>query len=85
VPLRTVANFPLIPFMLDNGKNVALLTDVLEKMQRNEQQPGREAKRLKIRHNYDEDDVYERPRDSCKGGRRQWVATQDALMCLWVD
>ena len=51
------------------------------------EQPGRKAKRLKIRHNYDEDDVFERPRVNANksSGRLQWVATKDALMSLWVD
>ena len=62
------------------------MTDLLEKMNKNVEQPGREAKRLKIRHNYEEDDVFERPRASGKpGGRWQWVATKETLMSLWVD
>ena len=87
VPQRTEDNFPAIPFTNENGKRVALLTDLLEKMNKSVAQPGREAKRLKIRHNFDEGDVFERPRINVNkpGGRCQWVATKDALMSLWVD
>ena len=65
MPQRAEGNFPALSFSNENRKRVALLTDLLEKMSKNPDQPGREAKRLRIRHNYDEDDVFQRPTRQC--------------------
>ena len=74
------------PALSEGGKRVAEVAEWLQEMGVPASQPGRACKRLKTRHGFDEDDVFERPRrGEKKGGRLQWVGTRAALVKLWVD
>ena len=69
VQARDHENFPRLGFVTLQGKRVAPLVELLAEMdEKTDAQPGREAKRLKCRHNLDDNDVFEAPRVSDKKG-----------------